>query len=95
MTDKKAMQTAKFISAWKAYKAAEEESDRLDEAYEKNPESAQIEAAFDKAYKREFIALIKAADAFSTLTGIARHGAETQLRRKEEEIDRIAANWKE
>ena len=43
-----------FKTLWNAYRAAEKEMNKIDKAYELDPESAELETKWDAAYKAEY-----------------------------------------
>lgn len=54
----------------KALEAAEKETDRIDALWNEEPENAEIEAAWDKAYKTEYDAREAVRNYIMKLTGI-------------------------
>ena len=68
---------------------AEQESDALDQAYDENPEDAEIETAWDQAYKKEVEIFQRCAELIAKMTGIEKATAATMIRSQRERIEAI------
>lgn len=85
-----------FKTLYNTYKAAAEETNNIEAAWEANPENEELEAAFDEAYNKEFAAhnelvahIIKITDG-QIDNNTARMLIATRAKELEEIIERIA-----
>ena len=73
--------------------AAEKAADEADRAYSEAPESAEAEAAFDKAYDEEFKLYMKAAEGIVKMTNgkIDFETAKAMIKTKRSELEALFA----
>ena len=75
----------------KRLEIAEQRANEADAALEKNPESEELEKAFDEAYKAEFKAFEELANAIVKISGgqIEKRTAATMIRAKRAELKNL------
>lgn len=73
--------------------AAEERANEADEAYNADPENAEAEAAFDKAYEEEFKLYMEAAEGIVKMTDgkINFETAKAMIKTKRSELEALFA----
>lgn len=77
----------------KALKIAEEKADRIDAAWDADPENEALEAAFDEAYAAQYKAFEAVVKKIVSMTGgkIDQRTAGTMLRMKRSEIESLVS----
>lgn len=76
-----------------ALRIAEEITSKADAAWDNEPENEELEAAFDKAYAKEFEAFENLVDGIMSVTGgkIDRKTAGLMIRKKREQLEALIA----